>query len=116
MWLKLFGGAAIVFALFHGLAQALGSDRGQAGFIVAAAVVAALVAIECAAFRQTPAEALRTLGFGWPVSAGILTALGVCVLLLAVLPVHAVVSGAPLASYPRMGLAVARTVDAGRHR
>ena len=100
MWLKLLAGTAVVFALFHGLAHALGSDRGQAGIIVAAAVVAALVAIECTAFRQTPAGALRSLGFGRPTTAGILTALGLCLLLLAVLPVHAVVGGAPLASYP----------------
>ena len=100
MWFKLFGGVALVFALFHGLAQALGSDRGQAGLIVAAAVVAALVAIECTAFRQTPAGALRTLGFGRPAAAGILIALGVCGLMLAVFPIHAIVRGAPLASYP----------------
>ena len=99
-WLKLLAGTAAVFALFHGLAQGLGSDRGQAGIAVATAVVAALVAVECAVFRQTPADALRTLGFGRPTAAGILTALGVCVLLLAVLPIHAVVSGVPLASYP----------------
>ncbi len=31
--------------------------------VVAAAIVGALLAIECAAFRQTPAGALRSLGF-----------------------------------------------------
>jgi membrane protease YdiL (CAAX protease family) len=98
--LKLIAGTAVVFALFHGLAQGLESDRGQAGLVVAAVVVAALVAVECAAFRQTPAGALRSLGFGRPTPAGILTALGVCGVLLAVIPIHAVVSGEPLGSYP----------------
>lgn len=99
-WLKLLAGTGVVFALFHGLAQALGSDRGQSGLVVATVVVAALVTIECIAFRQTPAGALRTLGFGRPSAIGILMALGMCALLLAVLPFHTAVSGMTLVGYP----------------
>jgi predicted benzoate:H+ symporter BenE len=51
-WLKLLAGLAIVLALFQGLAYALESDRGQAGVLVAAAVVAALVAVQGLFFGQ----------------------------------------------------------------
>jgi membrane protease YdiL (CAAX protease family) len=99
-WIKLVLGLAIVFALFHGLAQALGSFRGEAGLVVAGAVTAALVAIEWSLFGQAPPTALRSLGFGWPAAAGLRTAVGVCVLLLATLPVYAWLRGGSLSTYP----------------
>lgn len=99
-WWKLLAGLAAVFALFQVLGHALGSDRGQAGLLIAGAVVATLVAIECVLFRQTPAAALRSLGFGRPAAAGLLAALGVCLLLLAVIPVYAALRGASLTAYP----------------
>ena len=76
-WGKLLAGLAVIFGLFHGLATALGSDRGQAGLLVAAAVVAALLAAEWLLFRQAPAEPLLSLGFGRPTSHSMLAALGV---------------------------------------
>jgi membrane protease YdiL (CAAX protease family) len=99
-WARLLVGLAVVFALFHGLAAALGSDRGQAGLLVAAVVVAALLAVEWALFRQAPAQALWSLGFGRPTVRSILAAVGICVALLAVIPIYAALRGASLTSYP----------------
>lgn len=89
-----------VFALFQVLAHALGSDRGQSGLLVAGAVIAALVGVECLLFRRAPASALRALGFGRPAAAGVLVVLGVSVLLLAVIPAYAALRGASLTIYP----------------
>src|SRR5262245_44165158 len=99
-WTRLLAGLAIVFALFHGLAAALGSDRGQAGLLVGGAVVVALLAAEWLLFRQAPAQALWSLGFGRPAARGLIAALGVCVALLAVIPIYAGARGASLTFYP----------------
>jgi membrane protease YdiL (CAAX protease family) len=98
---RLLGGLAAVFALFHGLALGLGSDRGQAGLLVAAAVIAALLAVEWALFGQTPAAALRSLGFGRSRTDAMLAALSVCLLLLVVIPIYAAaLRGGRLAVHP----------------
>jgi membrane protease YdiL (CAAX protease family) len=99
-WFRLLGGLAIVFALFQGLAHALGSDRGQAGLLVAATVIAALVAVECVLFGLSPAAALRSLGFGAPAMGGLAVALGLSVLLVAVIPTYAAMRGVSVAPYP----------------
>jgi len=99
-WIKLLAGLAAVFGLFQLLGQMLGSDRGQAGVLVAGAVVAALLVVEWLLFRQAPSQALRSLGFGWPVLRGVLAALCVSLVLLAVIPIHAALGGTSLAAYP----------------
>jgi membrane protease YdiL (CAAX protease family) len=99
-WIRLIGGLAAVFLLFHLLASALGSDRGQAGLLVAAAVIVALVAIECGLFGQSPGAAVRSLGLGRPAARGIAVALGLCAVLLAVIPAYAAVRSAALTLYP----------------
>ena len=99
-WLKLLAGLAIVFALFQGLAQALGSDRGQAGIAVAAAVIVALVAVEGLLFGQSLRAALAGLGFGRPAARGLMVALGLSLLLLGLFPIYAAIRGASLAAYP----------------
>jgi membrane protease YdiL (CAAX protease family) len=99
-WLKLLAGLAIPFALFQGLAHALGSDRGQAGVVVAAAVIAALLAVEGVLFGRSPRAALGALGFGRPAGRGLLVALGVSLLLLSLFPIYAAIAGASLAAYP----------------
>jgi membrane protease YdiL (CAAX protease family) len=73
---------------------------GQSGLLIAAAVLAALLAVECGLFRLTPAAALQQLGFGWPAAAGLFAAVGVCLLLLAVIPVYAALRGVALTTYP----------------
>ena len=99
-WGKLLAGLTAIFGLFHGLATALGSDRGQAGLLVAAAVVAALLTAEWLLFRQAPAEALLSLGFGRPAPRAMLSALGVCAAMLAVIPAYAAWHGASVMAYP----------------
>jgi membrane protease YdiL (CAAX protease family) len=99
-WVLLLAGLAIVFAPFQGLAHALGSDRGQAGLLVAAVVIAALVAVERLLFGQKPVVALRILGFGPPAMKGVAVALGLGVLLVAVIPTYAAMRGVSVAPYP----------------
>ena len=99
-WGRLLGGLGLVFVLFQGLAHAYGSDRGQTGLVIAAAVVVTLVAFECLLFRQTPTTALRTLGLGRPAVMGVLVTLGAGFLLLAVIPVYAALRGTTLVAYP----------------
>jgi membrane protease YdiL (CAAX protease family) len=99
-WTKLFAGLAVVFALFQVLGLTLSSDRGQAGLLVAAAVLASLLAVERGLFGQPPAAALQSLGLGRPAAAGLLAALGVSLLLLAVIPAYAALRGVSLVTYP----------------
>lgn len=86
---KLLGGLALVFAGFQWTATVLGSDRGQAGVLVGAVVVAALLAIQRLFFGGSFAAAARALGLGAPHRRGVLTAGAVCSMLLLVIPVYA---------------------------
>jgi membrane protease YdiL (CAAX protease family) len=88
-WTRLVAGVASVFALFHWAAQALGSDRGQAGILIGLLVVTATVVVEGVIFRQPPGLAARSLGLGRPRAGGLITAAAVCVVLLLVVPVFA---------------------------
>jgi membrane protease YdiL (CAAX protease family) len=99
-WLPLLAGLAIVYAMFQGAAQALASDRGQQGLLVAAIVIATLVAVEGVLFRQSPANALRSLGFGRPAGSGLAVALGLSPMLIAVLPIYATLRNDPLVPNP----------------
>ena len=91
-WTRLVAGVALVFALFHWTAQALGSDRGQAGIIIGLLVVTATLVVEGAIFRQPPGPAARSVGLGRPRAGGLITAAAVCVGLLLVVPVFAKVT------------------------
>lgn len=99
-WAKLLAGLAVVFAVFQLLAHALDSNRGEAGLLVAGVVIAALMGIECLIFRQSPATAMRLLGLGRPAASGLIVAMGLSILLLAVIPAYAYWRGASLAIYP----------------
>src|SRR5687768_284549 len=96
-WCKLLAGVSIVFIIFQWLALRLGSDRGQAGLLIAAAIFAALIAIEHWLFGVPPADALRVLGFGRPALGGIVAAAGVSVLLVATIIPFALARGYQLA-------------------
>jgi membrane protease YdiL (CAAX protease family) len=100
---KLLGGLAAVFAVFQMLAHVLGSNRGEAGLLIAGAVIAALIAIECLLFRQSPASAMRRLGLGHPAASGLIVTLGLSILLLAVIPTYAYLRGASISAYPAWG-------------
>jgi membrane protease YdiL (CAAX protease family) len=99
-WAPLLAGLAIVFVLFQGLAHVFGSDRGQAGLLVAAAVIAALVAVERVLFGQSATSALRSLGVGRPATLGLSAALAISAVLLAVILIYAWTRGAAIVPYP----------------
>lgn len=90
MSIGLLVGLVFVFALFHGVAAALGSDRGQAGILVGALVVAATLAVERLLFRQPLSASVRSVGFGRPRARGTFAAVVVCALLMLVFPAMAV--------------------------
>ena len=93
-WTRLVAGVAVVFALFHWTAQALGSDRGQAGILIGLLVVTATLVVEAVLFGQRPVSAARSLGLGLPRARGLAAAVAVCVALLLVVPIFAKASGA----------------------
>jgi membrane protease YdiL (CAAX protease family) len=95
--MRLLAGLAAVFALFQWSATALGSDRGQAGLVVAALVVTALLIAERALFGESWRGALRSLGFGTPAARGMAAALAISAALLLVFPVYAFLTGVPVA-------------------
>lgn len=99
-WARLIVGLACVFLVFHASAAALGSVRGEAGLVVGAIVVIALLAAEWWLFRCTPPTALRRLGFGPPAASGFGTAIVICAALIAVVPVYDVVRDGEFSRYP----------------
>jgi hypothetical protein len=98
-WPRLLLGLALVYSLFRGAATALGSDRGQAGLLVGALVVAATLCVERLLFGEPPGRAARALGLGRPLARGLLAAAGVCLALLLVFPAFAAVTGRELGLY-----------------
>jgi membrane protease YdiL (CAAX protease family) len=102
-WAKLLVGLGAVFALFQGLAEALESVRGQAGLLVAGAVLAALIVIEWLLFGRSPAAAMGFLGLGRPAGQGMIVAAGLSGLLLAVIPAYAYLQADTIQGYPGWG-------------
>jgi len=100
MWARLVVGLAAIFALFDWLASALGSDRGQAGLIVGAIVVAATIAAERLLFGTPLNQIPRDLGLGRPRATGLVAAIGVCVVLLLVVPAFAWYAGTSVSLLP----------------
>lgn len=75
---------AIVFALFHWSAEALGSDRGQYGIAIAMLVVVATLASECAIYRVPVTTAVRSIGLIGPTRLAMVVAASICILLLSI--------------------------------
>ena len=98
--MRLFLGVLLIFALFHWSAERLGSDRGQAGLIVGALVVAATLTVERAWFSPAIASAARTLGLARPLGIGLAVSTGLCLLLVLVVPLFIAVTGASVALAP----------------
>ena len=115
-WTRLIFGLAAVFALFHGAARALGSDRGQAGLIVGAIVLSATLAVERIAFGQRIGPAIRSLGLGRPQSVGLVAAILICGALLLMIPVYAGITGASVALLPGFVSLHPGPLCPGRHR
>src|SRR6185295_5054610 len=91
---RLLLGLLSVWLLFDRVAAALGSDRGQAGLIVAGVVIAATLAVERLLFREPIGAAARALGLGRPAIPGVLAA---TILGLLLLLVFAALTGTGLA-------------------
>ena len=108
-WWRLLTGLATVFIVFT--ASALGSDRGQAGLLVAALVLVGLLAAESALFGRALQQRAHP-GLRRPAAAGLIAALAVC----AAVGVYAALRGAPLAAYPGWPVAAAGPLRAGRDR
>ena len=103
-WPKLLLGLVVVFALFHLSADALDSDRGQAGLAVGALVVAATLLAERVLFGVPLAKAALDLGLGRPHMRGIAAAVVLCVLLLLVFPIVATMQRTRLELDPQWAL------------
>jgi membrane protease YdiL (CAAX protease family) len=78
-----FAGFFAIWLVLDRSAAWLGSYRGEAGMAVLALVLGVAVGVEWAAFRRTPLDALRALGFRWPTARGLLTTLALCAVMLA---------------------------------
>jgi membrane protease YdiL (CAAX protease family) len=86
--MRLLLGLFAVYALFQWSAHALGSDRGQAGLIVAVLVVGATVGVERLWFAQSLRAAMRAIGLSRPRAAGVVASAGISALLLFVIPLY----------------------------
>jgi membrane protease YdiL (CAAX protease family) len=91
-WPRLLIGLAGVYALFHGVATALGSDRGQYGLVVGGIVVGAAIGVERLLFGVPARDAVHALGLGPPRRAGLLAAAVACAALLLVFPIFGAVT------------------------
>ncbi len=98
-WLVLLG-LVVVFGAFQGLALLLRSDRGQAGVLIACAVVGLLLLIERAFFNRRPAEAWRLLGLGRPGARSVCVSCLVGLAMLCLLPLYALVANVPMRLAP----------------
>ena len=99
-WVRLVLGVFVVFALFHGAATVLASDRGQRGLLVAALVVAATAAANWVVRRGRGVASLRQLGLARPRAAGLAAACGVALVMLLSALVFMRVMGMTFTSYP----------------
>ena len=99
-WARLLVGLAGAFTLFQGSAVALGSDRGQAGLLVAALVVGCVLAAERAWFSSTLRAAARAVGLGPPRPAGLVLSALVSALLVLVVPAFAWSTGSAVSVEP----------------
>ncbi len=99
-WLRLLLGLVLVFSLFQWTAATLGSDFGQWGFLIAALVVAATIAVERVLFGQRVLSAARSLGLGVPRMKGLLVAGGVALLLFLIVLLFGRAAEARLALLP----------------
>ncbi len=105
-WLRLLLGLSLVFALFQWSAGVLGSDRGQAGVIVGALVVAATIAVQRVLFGQPVRLAVVALGIGRPHAKGLVVAGSIGLMLLLIAPLFARVTNGSVALFTGWGALV----------
>ena len=99
-WSRLILGLFVVFALFHGVATGLGSDRGQRGLLVGILVVAATAAVDWLLLRRRSGRAVWPLGLARPRIKGIGVAGAIAFLLLGVAFLFVRTRGLAPALYP----------------
>jgi membrane protease YdiL (CAAX protease family) len=100
MWSRLLTGLAVTFAVFQAAAHHLGSDRGQAGLLVAALALSVTLCFQRLFFEPSFASAARALGLGLPARRGVVTGTVVGLALLLVVPVFVHVTQARVTFYP----------------
>lgn len=93
-WAQFLAGLLAIYAVLQLTAAGLGSQRGEAGLIVGALVTLATLAVERAWTGRSMAGAARALGLGTPRARGLAAAVGVCLMLLAIVPAFARLTGA----------------------
>jgi len=89
---KLFFGLLIAFCLFQILGETLGSERGQAGVPIALLIIGFLLFYRQIAFGEGVREAGESLGLSAPNLRGLVVSSLVSLILLAVVPVFAIVT------------------------
>jgi membrane protease YdiL (CAAX protease family) len=89
-------GFLILWIVLDRSAALLGSYRGEFGIVVCCLVLGAAVTVEGAFFGLKPAAALRMIGLRRANAGSMLATLGLCVLLLAFLPLYAILADVPL--------------------
>jgi membrane protease YdiL (CAAX protease family) len=99
-WVRLVGGVAAVFSLFHASAAYLGSDRGQSGVLVGSLVIAATLLANRLVSPAPASQAMRALGLGPSRASGLLAAAGVGMLLLGVVPLFVAMTGSTTRLFP----------------
>jgi membrane protease YdiL (CAAX protease family) len=99
-WARVVFGVVLVYALFEVVARATGSERGQAGLIVAAVVVGSLIVLERVLFGVPWRRAPQLLGLGRPAAKGLALAAGIAALQLLVLPGSVALLGVTLGVWP----------------
>ena len=93
-------GFVLIWLVLDQTATRSGSLYGEFGLAVGAATVATAVAVEMILYRRRPLAALRFLGYGRPAARAMVVALLIGLVLLALLPVMARLTGARLSLRP----------------
>jgi membrane protease YdiL (CAAX protease family) len=99
-WVQFTTVLVCVYAAIELVARALGSDRGQAGPIVGAVAVGACVVVERVLAGRPVHRSVGELGLGDPAARGLIAAATLCVLMMLVIPIYFVVTGARFQMYP----------------
>jgi membrane protease YdiL (CAAX protease family) len=86
-------GFALLFALLQGAATLLGSERGEAGLLVAALTAAAALTLQRGLFAPSWREAWLRLGLGPPRMRGVLAASAACGVLMLTYPLYLLATG-----------------------
>lgn len=99
-WGHLLVGFTLLFFVLQGLATALGSDRGEYGLVVAAAVLAMALIIRRVRFSTSWSSAWASLGLGAPHWRGVIVAAVACALMLSIIPAYASWRHSPVSLVP----------------